>query len=408
MKKSELPRKLLTINFFTIIVVLSVFTCQRKVSYMKTILPSKQQLLHGLRVFLLLLGLVILALLIGRNNSSWYKTTIGKITSIQTKLDTDKMTTDYSNDKLYQQTISVEILNGDKNGEVFTLTNQFSETTAIEEHYRIFDQLFLELVSQDKINIIGVKRDSILLLCFMVFVALAIYIGKRKGSMAILSIGINILIVVITIPLIIKWENPLILGISCAVVFTFVSFLCIHGLSKQCSAGILSTMVSLLISVTLAFLVLRWIRHNTLDYDQMNFLTYISPEQIFMIEIILGGLGAIIDIANTMNTAIRELCLQSPSITADELWEAGMEIGKDIMGTMTNVLFFVFLAGSIPNTILWYCNHVPMGDVLNHYLSLEIARALTGGISVILSIPITLLIAIIIQKGVPRWRSILH
>ena len=136
----------------------------------------------------------------------------------------------------------------------------------------------------------------------------------------------------------------------------------------------------------------------------MEYLTTIPAERIFMMEIIIGGLGAIIDIANTMNTVIRELCLQNKALSPKELSRAGMDAGKDIMGTMTNVLFFVFLAGSIPQFVLWLSNQVTVGEVLKYLLSLELARALIGGISVILSIPISRYVAIVMQKGEYKWQ----
>lgn len=370
---------------------------------MKPLPYISPKLLRPLKLLSISLLLTLLALVIGRNNANWYQATIGQIVSIDTQLDTEKMETSYTKDNLYIQTIRIRLLNGSDKGQFLDVINRYSETTAIEEHYRIFDQVFVEIVSSGRVYITGVKRDWILFMCTAAFLSLAILIGKRKGTMALLSIGINLLITVLTIPLLTKRESPLAIMVVCSMVFTIVSFLSIHGWQKQSLAGLLSTAACLLVSVAIASIVLKSIHYNTLDYDQMEYLTYLSAELIFMMEVILGGLGAIIDIANTMNTSIRELCVQNENITPKELWTSGMAIGRDIMGTMTNVLFFVFLSGSIPATVLWICNQVTVGEVLQHFLSLEIARALTGGISVVLSIPISLYIAIAIQKGAVKW-----
>ena len=71
-----------------------------------------------------------------------------------------------------------------------------------------------------------------------------------------------------------------------------------------------------------------------------------------------------------------------------------MEIGKDIMGTMTNILFFAYISGSIPMLILYFKNASPLGYTLSMNLSLEVARALAGGIGIVLTIPIGLYITI--------------
>ncbi len=344
------------------------------------------------------------ALCIGRSNAFFYQNTVGKIISIDTSLDQDTMDHCTSPEKIFVQHIKIKLLNGERKGEVVDTLNHYSETSANNERYQLFDQVFVDLVNQNKTYITGAKRDWILLTCLAVFITLTILIGKRKGAMALLSIALNVIIVLIALPYMIKHNHWLVISIVCATLFSVTSFLCIHGWSKISFSGLLGTASSTLISVGIASITIACIHHNTLDYDQMEYLTTIPAEQVFMMEIIIGGLGAIIDIANTMNTVVRELCLQNTSLTPRELWKSGMDAGKDVMGTMTNVLFFVFLAGSIPQFVLWISNQVSVGEVLKYLLSLELARALIGGISVVLSIPISLYIAIAVQKGEYKWQ----
>ena len=77
-------------------------------------------------------------------------------------------------------------------------------------------------------------------------------------------------------------------------------------------------------------------------------------------------------------------------ISIKALKTSGMEIGKDIMGTMTNILFFAYISGSIPMLILYFKNASSLGYTLSMNLSLEVARALAGGIGIVLTIPIGL------------------
>ena len=77
-------------------------------------------------------------------------------------------------------------------------------------------------------------------------------------------------------------------------------------------------------------------------------------------------------------------------ISIKALKTSGLEIGKDIMGTMTNILFFAYISGSIPMLILYLKNASPLGFTLSMNLSLELARALAGGIGIVLTIPIGL------------------
>ena len=96
------------------------------------------------------------------------------------------------------------------------------------------------------------------------------------------------------------------------------------------------------------------------------------------------------DIAITMSSSIFGLYEKNNDISVKALRTSGMEIGKDIMGTMTNILFFVYISGSIPMLILYLNNGSPLAFTFTMNLSLEVARALAGGIGIVLAIPISL------------------
>ena len=64
------------------------------------------------------------------------------------------------------------------------------------------------------------------------------------------------------------------------------------------------------------------------------------------------------------------------------------------MGTMTSILFFAYISGTIPMLILYLKNGSPLAFTLSMNLSLELARALSGGLGIVLTIPIGLYISI--------------
>ena len=66
------------------------------------------------------------------------------------------------------------------------------------------------------------------------------------------------------------------------------------------------------------------------------------------------------DVAITMSTSIFGLYEKNNDIPVKALKTSGMEIGKDIMGTMTNILFFAYISGSIPMLILYFKNASPL------------------------------------------------
>src|SRR5699024_11347628 len=99
-------------------------------------------------------------------------------------------------------------------------------------------------------------------------------------------------------------------------------------------------------------------------------------------------------LTHTISSSIYEIYEDNKNITITQIKKSGFTIRKDIMGTMTNILFFAYVSVSIPILILYITNRSPLGFTLSINLSLEVARALAGGIGIVLTIPISLYIAI--------------
>jgi uncharacterized membrane protein len=119
----------------------------------------------------------------------------------------------------------------------------------------------------------------------------------------------------------------------------------------------------------------------------MQFLTR-PYEIVFMAGLLIGSLGAVMDVSITISSSLFGLYEKNKKISLTVLRKSGMDIGRDVMGALTNILFFVYAAGSIPSMILYLKNASPLGFTLSMNLSLEIARALAGGIGIMLTIPI--------------------
>ena len=114
---------------------------------------------------------------------------------------------------------------------------------------------------------------------------------------------------------------------------------------------------------------------------------------IFISELLVGGLGAIMDISITMSSSMSELIEKDSEISFAALKKSGVEIGKDVMGTMTNVLFFTYVCGCIPLIVLAMRNDTRLSDIMKNYLNLEIVRSFVGSIGIVVTIPIAIIIS---------------
>ena len=130
------------------------------------------------------------------------------------------------------------------------------------------------------------------------------------------------------------------------------------------------------------------------DYSAMEYLgTIENPEDIFAAEVMLAGLGAIMDVAVTISAALSELLEKKPDLTFRSLFRSGREIGYDIMGTMISVLLFTFGSSLIPSFLIRMNNEVSFLTIVRLHIPLEIVEFLIESIGIVAAIPISILIS---------------
>lgn len=337
----------------------------------------------------------IVSVIFVNHNYSFYDRPIAEI--IKTELvNTTEMSDIYGNeDRLFTQKLTAVMKNGQDKGSLIHLTNEYSSSKAYDHEFKVGQNLFVSIDEKENTvltgTIVDVKRDTYVLLVGWIFIITLILVGKKQGLFSIISLAVNALLLSFALDIYIKNSDMgLVLICSVSVIlFTVISLLLVNGFNEKTYAAILATLFGTFSSLLIAYLVIWLTSENGLRYEEMQFLT--RPYQmVFMAGLFIGSLGAVMDVAITMSSSIFGLYEKNNTISIKALKKSGMEIGKDIMGTMTNILFFVYISGSIPMILLYIKNDSPLGFTLSMSLSLELARALAGGIGIVLTIPIGL------------------
>ena len=331
------------------------------------------------------------------NNHSLYERPLAKV--IKTTIEDVTKVNDINGieDKLYTQHIIAELRNGEKKGKEILLINEYSQSKAYDHEFQIGNELFIKIDEHMEEGaeltgtILDVKRDKYLLLVAWVFIFVLLIVGRKQGLFSFISLVFNAVILSLALDIYIQTSNQSLLwicGIS-AILFTVISLILANGVNDKTYAAIIATLLGTFISLLITYLVLLVTGEKGLRYEEMQFITR-PYRMVFMAGLFLGSLGAVMDVAITMSSSIFGLYEKNNNISVKALIKSGMEIGKDIMGTMTNILFFAYVSGSIPMLVLYFKNGAPFGYTLSLTLSLELARALAGGIGIVLTIPIGL------------------
>ncbi|WP_034537619.1 YibE/F family protein [Carnobacterium inhibens] len=342
---------------------------------------------------------VVISLLFTQNNFRFYKQPIVEIVT-ETLTGKENFNDSTSNDELFHQTLVGKIKNGEQKDQLISLENTYSSSGAFDHQYQVGDELFVSIKknsdsSQLTGTVDGPKRDKYVVYAACLFVLTVLLVGKKSGLFSLISLIVNILVLYLALNSYIHSEQASLLLISSGLVvfFTVTSLLLVSGKNEKTVAAILATIIGTFSALLIAYIVMMLTAEKGLRYEEMAFITR-SPQKVFLASILVGSLGAVMDIAITITSSLYELYDKDNNISLKSLKESGNEIGKDIMGTMTNVLFFAYVSGGIPMILLYLKNGSTWGYTLSMNLSLELTRALVGSIGIVLTIPISIHTAI--------------
>ncbi|WP_188857958.1 YibE/F family protein [Oceanobacillus indicireducens] len=356
-----------------------------------------KQVIFYISLAVLLIG----SLLFVNNNYSFYDRPIAKVMEAHLEESNDVVDAYGNEDRLFTQSIEAEVKNGAEKNRSIHLINEYSASGAFDQAYKEGDELFVWIDADTGKGgeltgtIQDVKRDKHILPIVWIFIFILLLIGKRQGFFSIISLILNAAILSYALDIYVENSNIgllIICGVT-VVLFTITSLLLINGFNEKTYAAIIATLLGTFISFFITYAVLWLTGESGLRYEEIDFLSR-PYKPVLLAGLLIGSLGAVMDVAITMSSSVFEMYENNHAIDNKTLKKSGLHIGKDIMGTMTNILFFAYISGSIPMLLLFLKNASLWGFTLSLNLSLELARALAGGIGIVLAIPIGLYISI--------------
>lgn len=364
---------------------------------MNAIFKLKNKLMtKQIRGFLLIILLFTISVIFVNYNYFLYDRPIAEIE--HTMIDEGTVVKDrYDNkDTVFKQEIVAKILNGKEKGQMIYIDNEYSTSGAYDHSYNVGDSVFIALEKnfQEDGKLLGeitdLKRDKYLVIILWVFVLVLLFVGKKQGLFASISLCVNMLLLSFALDFYLKTDiNLLWISGFLVILFTTISLLLVNGFNEKTYAAIIATLLGTFFALAITSITMWATSGKGLHYEEMQFLTR-PYKMVFLAGLFIGSLGAVMDVAISMSSALFELNSKNNKISMKALKESGIDIGKDIMGTMTNILFFAYISGSIPTLILYIRNYSQLGYTLSINLSLELARALAGGIGIVITIPIGL------------------
>ena len=110
--------------------------------------------------------------------------------------------------------------------------------------------------------------------------------------------------------------------------------------------------------------------------------------------IIISALGAVMDVAMSISSSLEEVHAANPSLSRNDLFRSGMNIGRDMVGTMTNTLILAFLGSEFTLIIYLYSRGLTFYHIFSTaFVALETISGLSSSIGMVLAIPLTAFIS---------------
>lgn len=330
---------------------------------------------------------IVFIILFSFHNDFLYSTPILKITEINLEEIEESSNPLGFTEKYYMQTITGILTNTKEKGKSVTIENECTSSDVVTETYQIGDKL---LISNGEIK--SLKRDAYLITITGVFIIGLLLIGHSQGFLTIVSVVMNTIIFCVGIKIYLNGMSLLFLCVLESFLFASISLLLTNGFHKKTYISIFSVFLSFTILILLTLLITQITDYQGISFNEIGFLT-VPVTDVLICELLIGGLGAIMDIAITITSATNELIEKNPNISKKDLRVSLSNIGSDVMGTMVNVLFFTYFCGGLPIFVLAIRNGYTIFNFFRANFSIELSRFLIGSIGILLTIPTTILLS---------------
>lgn len=240
------------------------------------------------------------------------------------------------------------------------------------------------------------------------FVIATVLVGGKTGAKSLIGLVITLIcIFLILLPMLMKgFPTLLTVFLICAYV-AVVSFTILGGVSRKTLCASLATICGIAVALLFGLAAQALARIDGLRLADVEPLlqlrqtgTPISLRYLLVGGIVISALGAVMDVAMSIASAISEIHSVNPALSTKELFRSGMNIGRDMVGTMTNTLILAFLGSSFVIVIYLYSIGLQPYQLLSSsYFAIEVISGISSSIGVIISVPLTALISAYVMGG---------
>lgn len=238
---------------------------------------------------------------------------------------------------------------------------------------------------------------NVLIILAVILFILMVTIGGGKGARSFISLFLNFVVILITVIFMASPDmNPIILTMIACVIISMINLFYINEINSKTITAFVSTLITMTILFFFIYFITKKVQIQGFgeeEYEEIRiFSLYIGVDfiQISSAVIVMSTIGAITDVAISIASPLKEILMRNQEISRTELFKSGLTIGKDILGSNANTLFFAFIGGYMA-LLIWFKDlSYSFGEIINSKIfSAEMITIMFAGIGIALIIPIT-------------------
>lgn len=240
-----------------------------------------------------------------------------------------------------------------------------------------------------------------IIIIIALFVIATVAVGGKTGAKSLLGLLITLAcLFYILIPALMKGAPTIFTTFMVSAYITVVTMAILGGLQKKTICAMLGTISGTALAMIFGLISQSLLRISGMRVPDAEALlqlqqtgTPIGISGLLVAGVIISALGAVMDVAMSIASALTEVQNANPELTRRDLIKSGMNIGHDMVGTMTNTLILALLGSSMVLIVYIYSLGLSPNQLLSSsYLAIEIVSSISSSIGVILAVPLTVLV----------------
>lgn len=296
-------------------------------------------------------------------------------------------------------TFEARINDGDKKGEIIQVTETINDyqpmgLVPVETGDRVL--VYNNGGSWEFVEYI--RTTPLFLLTVFFFIMLVIF-GRKKGVNTILSLVFTCMAVfLVFVPAVLSSQNIYIWSTAVCLYSIIMTILIVNGLNKKSFCAVTGCFSGVLLSGVLTVVMSSIMKLSGVVDESSMYLSQVNPDMpidlraIIFAAIIIGAMGAVMDVSMSVSSSLFELWKKTKA-PAGELISSGITIGRDMMGTMANTLVLAYIGSSLSVTLLLIVYNGSLTELLNkERVIVDMLQAVVGSIGILFTIPFTAVI----------------